>query len=258
MTTARMPGASWLEPMAPGRVAHHHLAPRLRLAGAHDQLEPHGHEDEQERGEPAEQEPVDRLAAQVLDHGADRSGGRRQGEEREPHVAEVVGAALLALADPRRRRVHGGARQHPARRHAETRRRLRRRPAPVRPNWVVRSSTQPGREAEHRLDREAPGRQAGRAGDGQAHRRARRGRRRRHPTRRRAPRPRGQVGVAQLGPQEGDEHDAGADADDGGVDAGDVVVAERARHRHEHDRDADDEQARRGGARRRRSGSARR
>ena len=48
--------------------------------------------------------------------------------------------------------------------------------------------------------------------------------------------------LAQLGPDERRQHHAGAQADDGRVDAGDVVVAPRARHGHQHDRDADDDE----------------
>ena len=62
MTTARMPGGVVAGADGAGGVAHHHLAARLGLARAHDELEAHGHEDEQEGGEPAEQQPVDRLA----------------------------------------------------------------------------------------------------------------------------------------------------------------------------------------------------
>ena len=160
---------------------------------------------------PPSSEPVDRLAAEVLDHGADRARRGGQREQGEPDVAEVVGASLLALADPGRGRVHGGTGEHPARRHAQPDADLRR-AAVGEPELGGAQQDAAGGDAQHRLDGEASGGQPRRPRDRQAHRGAdqeARPRRRRLPPSSRPPR--GRSALAQLGPEEGDQHHAGTE-----------------------------------------------
>ena len=74
-------------------------------------------------GEAAEQQPVDRLVAEVLDDGAQRAGGRGQRQQGEAGVGELVGGAVLALGDAGGRGVDGGGGQHEGGGDAEARRR---------------------------------------------------------------------------------------------------------------------------------------
>ena len=61
---------------------------------------------------PPRSEAVDRLAAQVLDDGAQRAGGRGQRQQGQAGVGELVGGAVLALGDAGGGGVDGGGRQH--------------------------------------------------------------------------------------------------------------------------------------------------